>query len=165
MENAVDAIRIGSAVMIFVIALGLAFTVFSQAREVSDIILYANDKTNFEEYIPEHANNSRIVGIETIIPTVRRYVTDNDNYSVEIIDGSQKYVFDLIVDQQNGLTLNQIKTNLEESLEKLIDKYADAIFVESYSEEVYRGDIYTSDNGETVEKIKEICDTTYIKTE
>lgn len=126
---------------------------FHGVREVSDILLYANDKTNFEEYLPGHADDNRIVGIETVIPTIRRYVTDNDNYSVEIIDGSRTYTFDLIVDQQNNLTPNKIKANLEESLEMLLDRYADATFIESYSEKVYRGEIYTSNNGETVEKI------------
>lgn len=153
MENAVDAIRIGSAVMIFVIALGLAFTVFSQAREVSDIILYANDKTNFEQYVESHEDKFRKVGIETIVSTVRRYVTDNENFSVEVKDGSTVYTFDLIVDQENNLTPNQIKENLDKSLKNLIEKYSNSKFIETYSEKVYRGKEYVFENGETIEKI------------
>lgn len=153
MENAVDALKIAFAVIVFVIALGLAFSVFAQAKDVSDIVLYANDKTNFEQYVPEHEEPKRTVGIETVIPAVRRYVTDNENYSVEIIDGSKTYLFDLIEDQKKNLTPRQIQENLEKSLEELLNKYKKATFKESYSEKVYRGGYYVADNGETIEKI------------
>lgn len=153
MENAVDALKIAFAVIVFVIAISIAFAVFSQARAVSDILLYANDKTNFEEYVPEHAKINRTVGIETIIPTIRRYLTNNDVYSVEVIDGSKTYVFDLVNDQQTNLTPDKLKENLEKNLEELIRKYSDSTFIETYSEKIYRGDISTSENGETIEKV------------
>lgn len=153
MENAVDALKIAFAVIVFVIAISIAFAVFSQARAVSDILLYANDKTNFEEYVLEHAKINRTVGIETIIPTIRRYLTNNDVYSVEVIDGSKTYVFDLVNDQQTNLTPDKLKENLEKNLEELIRKYSDSTFIETYSEKIYRGDISTSENGETIEKV------------
>lgn len=155
MENAVDAMKIAFAVIVFVIALGLAFSVFSQAREVSDILLYANDRTEFEPYVAEHVRDKRIVGIETIIPTVNRYVTNNENFSVEIKDGNKTYIFDLLEDQRNSLTPRQIQENLQNSLKELLEKYKDATFEESYSEEIYRGGIGNSlnGNGETVEKV------------
>lgn len=153
MENAVDALKMAFAVIVFVIALGIAFAVFSQAREVADIMLKLNDKTNYEQYVESHVDKSRIVGIETIIPTVRRYVYDNENYSVEIVDGSDVYTFDLLVDQEMNKTPKQIRNDLEKSLEKLLKKYKNARFKETYSEELYRGDIEYSDNGETIEKI------------
>ncbi len=153
MENAVDALKIAFAVIVFVLAISIAFAVFSQARAVSDILLYANDKTNFEEYVPEHAKINRTVGIETIIPTIRRYLTNNDVYSVEVIDGSKTYVFDLVNDQQTNLTPDKLKENLEKNLEELIRKYSDSTFIETYSEKIYRGDISTSENGETIEKV------------
>lgn len=153
MENAVDALKMAFAVIVFVIALGIAFAVFSQAREVADIMLKLNDKTNYEQYVESHVDKSRIVGIETIIPTVRRYVYDNENYSVEIVDGSDVYTFDLLVDQEMNKTPKQIRDDLEKSLEKLLKKYKNARFKETYSEKLYRGDIEYSDNGETIEKI------------
>ena len=152
MENAVDALKIAFAVIVFVIAITTAFAVFSEAREVSDYLLYLNDKTNFEQYVPEYNRTNRIVGIETIIPAIRRYVTDNENYSIEVIDGSKKYVFDLTEDEKNNLTPTQILENLEKSLEELVKKYSDAFFEERYSESIYRGDIAYLPNGETIEK-------------
>lgn len=135
MENAVDALHIGFAILVFVIAVSLAFTVFSQAREVADVVLYYNDRTNFEEYVPQLANQNRIVGIETIIPAIRRYATDNEGYSVEIIvNGKQEYVFDLLEDQKNNLTPTQIYRNLDKNLEELMKKYTNTKFTETYSE-------------------------------
>lgn len=153
MENAVDALKMAFAVIVFMIALGLTFAAFSQAREVADIMLQLNDKTNYEQYVESHTDKSRTVGIETIIPTVRRYVSDNENYSVEIIDGSNIYTFDLLLDQEMNKTPKQIKDDLEKSLEQLLKKYKNAKFKETYSEEVYRGEIKSLDNGETIEKI------------
>lgn len=165
MENAVDALKIAFAVIVFVIAIALAFSIFSQARAVSDAITYASDKTNFEEYVQEHAQANRTVGIETVIPAVRRYVKDNENYCVEIIDGSKTYTFDLLVDQQMNRTPKQIQENLEKSLEELLNKYRNATFKESYSETVYRGGIgeVKNENGETIETVEKINTDTKVK--
>ena len=73
MENASDAIIMAGAVLIFVIALTVAMTVFSQARATVDTVVYASDRTNYYEYLEMDISNNiknRIVGLETIIPTL-----------------------------------------------------------------------------------------------
>ena len=57
MENAVDAIKIAFAVLVFSIAIIVAFTLISQAREVSDIVLGINDHKNYEEYVDIRRRN------------------------------------------------------------------------------------------------------------
>ncbi len=47
MENAVDALKIAFGVLVFVIALTVAFALLSQAKATSDIMLFASDKTNY----------------------------------------------------------------------------------------------------------------------
>jgi len=114
MENAVDALKIAFAVMVFTIALSVAMATFSQARETSETVLYMNDKTNYymydqigEEQIENPGTDieytrydviksdgtpgitytdKRIVGIEAIIPTLYRYYKENYTVIFEGID-------------------------------------------------------------------------------
>lgn len=82
MENAAKALEMAAAVLILVIALAMAMTVISQAREVADLVFYMKDNTNFAEYIDEDATNyrvSRIVGIDTVIPTIYRHYKEGFN--------------------------------------------------------------------------------------
>lgn len=90
MENAVDALKLAFAVLVFVIALTLTFSIVGQARVTSDIILALNDKTNYYEYVEENEVNAknkgkdRIVGFDTILPTIYRYA--KEQYAVTILD-------------------------------------------------------------------------------
>ena len=54
MENMVDALKTAFAVIVFVIAITIAFTVFSQAQATSEFIMQLTDNTNFEEYLEEN---------------------------------------------------------------------------------------------------------------
>ena len=112
MENAVDALKIAFAVMVFTIALSLAMATFSQARETSETVLFMNDKTNYYEYdeigtatdMGDYTQyevrqvdgstitytDKRIVGIETVIPTLYRYY--KENYIV-VFDGIDKPLY------------------------------------------------------------------------
>ena len=156
MENAVDALMIAFGVLVFVIAIGSAFTVFSQAQDTADLIVYSMDKTNYEEYVPELAKTDRVVGIETIIPIIRRYVTENEGYSVIVIDGSNKYEFSLEADRESGMADTQILRELDKSLETLYKKYKGnkgVTFSESFKIIKYRGEVVEALDGETYEAI------------
>ncbi|MBP3255932.1 MAG: hypothetical protein J6M60_05540 [Clostridia bacterium] len=89
MENASDALLMAFGVLVFVIALTVAITSFSQAREVSELVIYNSDSTNFYEYeeVSVGASRSRIVGIETIIPTLYRYSKENYTVLFRVGDG------------------------------------------------------------------------------
>lgn len=82
MENAVKALEMAFAVMVFVIALSVSMISFNKAKATSDIVLYAQDETNYYEYQGENASEkNRIVGLETIIPTLYEYYK-GENYTV-----------------------------------------------------------------------------------
>lgn len=101
MENMSDAIIMAGAIIIFVIALAVAMTVFSQARATIDTVLYATDSTNYYEYIGSDDGKgvtSREVGWETVIPTLYKYY--KENYTVVFLKSDG-----------NGMTLYQTKTN------------------------------------------------------
>lgn len=79
MENAVDALKIAFGVFVFTMALSLSIYMFTMARETSDIVLQSSDVTKLMEYIEasDMIGEDRIVGLETIIPTLYKYYKEN----------------------------------------------------------------------------------------
>lgn len=112
MENATDALMMGFAIFVFVLALSLTIVLFTQIRQTSDVVLQASDKTNYYEYVGDRDNNNirteRIVGVETIIPTLFRY--NNESLSIIIVNNDEEdiskwdiiQVFDLTVESNLG---------------------------------------------------------------
>lgn len=91
MEDAVDALKMAFSVFAFVLALSIVFAMFSQAREVSEIVLAKTDNTYFTEWVSplENVNGttpSRVVGIETVIPTLYRYY--KEKLTIDIVTGN-----------------------------------------------------------------------------
>lgn len=79
MENATDAIKMAFAVMVLVMALSVSIISFNKVKATSDVVLYTKDETNYYDYqgaIGKEAEN-RIVGLETIIPTLYKYYKEN----------------------------------------------------------------------------------------
>lgn len=87
MENAVDAIKIGFALLVFAIAITLTFSVVGQARATADAVFASTDKTEFYDYATDEDYNTeldRIVSFETILPSIHRYA--KEQYAVTIFD-------------------------------------------------------------------------------
>jgi len=82
MENATHALSMAFAVMVFVIALSVAMLSFNSVKQVADILVYSQDETNYYEYQGAKGKGAenRIVGLETIIPTLYKY--HKENYTV-----------------------------------------------------------------------------------
>ncbi len=97
MENAVDALKMAGAAMLFVLAFSIAMFMFSKARTTTDVVL---DNLKLEDYFsrvePLKGNETRKVGIESIIPTLYRYCQSDDNIMIRIIDenGEDLQIFD-----------------------------------------------------------------------
>lgn len=51
MENAADALKIGFALLVFVVALSIVFTMISKVKATADAVLYYADDTNFRDHI------------------------------------------------------------------------------------------------------------------
>lgn len=77
MENASEAFMMAFAMLIFGIAVTITMTMFSQARQTSDYILYQKDESNYYEFEDGAAGTERVVGIETIVPTLYKYYKEN----------------------------------------------------------------------------------------
>lgn len=101
-ENISNALLMAGAMLVFIIAVTLTFSLISQTKSTSDIVLYSYDDTKYYDegyegitYTLANENNlNRTVDMETIIPTVYRYI--KENYGVTIIkeDGTILARFD-----------------------------------------------------------------------
>ncbi len=113
MENATQALYMAFAVLVFATALTLTMNMFSQARATSDYILYQEDSSNFIEYQYSLRDKTRVVGLETIIPTLYKYYKENYTVVFRKIDGVSKE--DFIANPNFGdslpLKLYESKTN------------------------------------------------------
>ena len=89
MENAVDALKMAFAVLVFIGALSLAMYSFTMVRQTSDAITSEADQRQYYQQLSLDevgdnsgmsqsalASSSRIVGVETVIPTLYRYAQE-----------------------------------------------------------------------------------------
>lgn len=123
MENATQALIMAFAVFIFIIALTVSMVSFSNAKETADAIIYIKDETNYYEYtgaISKAAEN-RIVGLETIIPTLYKYY--KENYTVVFKQGYYNYETGEITDWEY-LTVYRTgaNRNWQSSYSKLMER-------------------------------------------
>ncbi len=95
MENATDALKMAAAILIFIGALSLALIGFTRATQTAGSVL---SKSKVEYYNTENirVSENRIVGIETIIPTLYSYF--KEGYTIVFYRGS--------VDENNDLVSN-----------------------------------------------------------
>lgn len=77
MENAVEALKIAFAVMMFVAALSLSISSLSQANAAVTSIISLNDRETEYTYVEPSSTNTRIVGVETIVPTMYKAYQEN----------------------------------------------------------------------------------------
>lgn len=88
MENATHALIMAFSVMVLVIALTVSIVAFNNAKQTADIILYTKDEANYYEYQGTRGKQAenRIVGLETVIPTLYKYY--KENYTVVFKKGN-----------------------------------------------------------------------------
>lgn len=88
MENAIDALKIAAGVLMFVLALTISISCFSQANESVTAIVKMNDnefKIAFDNIQPSN-NLTRIVGIETILPTMYNAYEKSESFVIYFKD-------------------------------------------------------------------------------
>lgn len=90
MENAVEALKLAFAVILLTLALSLSMSFFSKARSTAELVLQRSDKLAYYDYtrydLPEDPSGNRVVGYETIIPTLYKY--DKERYKVVFKQGN-----------------------------------------------------------------------------
>lgn len=77
MENAVEALKIAFAVLMFVMALTLSISSFSQANQAVDAITALRDREAQYTYVTPTEGLTRNVGIDSVITTMNRAYAEN----------------------------------------------------------------------------------------
>lgn len=85
MENAAEALKMAADFLVFIIALGISISSFSQAKTTQQILLNYTDREYEQKYV-EESGTTRTVGKETILPTL--YRAYKENYKVIFYDAS-----------------------------------------------------------------------------
>lgn len=80
MENAAEALKMAAAVLIFVLALSISINSFSEVRQTSQTILNYRDREYETTYVEDNGSTERLVGAETIIPSI--YKIYQENYKI-----------------------------------------------------------------------------------
>lgn len=88
MENAVDALKIAFAMMMFVMALSLSMFSLSKANSAVTAIISLNDREIEYNYVDPNPTNTRTVGVETIVPTM--YKAYKENFQIYFLDKNNK---------------------------------------------------------------------------
>lgn len=124
MENAAEALKMAAAVLAFVIALGIGISSFSQARATADILIKYSDRDTVTQYIENVNKKTRIVGKETIIPTI--YRAYKENYRIQFYE-SDGTPITLYTKKENGVIVNVNYIDLER--EVIRDEYKQNNFI------------------------------------
>ena len=85
MENAAEALKMAADFLVFIIALGISISSFSQAKTTAQTLLNYTDREYEQQYVQE-STTDRIVGKETILPTL--YRAYKENYKIIFYDGN-----------------------------------------------------------------------------
>lgn len=142
MENAVDALKIAFGMLVFVIALTLAFMVFSQATQTSTKMLFASDKTNYYTYSDEPNEQGRIVGADVVISSLYRYY--KESVVVRIVDGNNTEEFNTETD--GGLSQRERKKRVNEWINDNKNNLT-GTFLETFDEVKKSGEYIVEDDG------------------
>ena len=144
MENAVDALKIAFGVLVFVIALTVAFALLSQAKATSDIMLFASDKTNYYTYSDEPNQQGRIVGADVVISSLYRYY--KESVVVRVYDKNNTLIEEFNTETDGGLSQKERKKKVNEWIKENKSEL-DGTFLETFDEVKKSGEYIVEDDG------------------
>jgi hypothetical protein len=132
MENASHAVIMAFSVLVFVIALTVSMHALATVNTTAKSIIYMSDKTNYYDNlnVTSDSRTSRIVDVDTIIPTLYRYY--KENFSVKIYDetsGTKKLVqiFDIDTEgkiyRASAMTTSQLSETKNREYKLLLNIY------------------------------------------
>lgn len=119
MENAVEALKIAFAVMMFVVALSLSISSLSIANSAVDAIINLNDRETEYTYV-EPTSSNRTVGVETVVTSM--YKAYQESFDIHFYKSNGEPL--IIYDSKDGVGINYINgsevfANSQEAIEHL----------------------------------------------
>ena len=148
MENAVEALKIAFAVMMFVVALSLSISSLSQASSTVDAISKLNDReTEYTYVIP--TNSNRIVGVETVVPSMYKAYQEKFDIYFYKSDGTEFPIYEKTDESGNTIGVNYIDGSEVFANSKQIVLHLDKILRE---EDLYEEGLYAELKGKKFEE-------------
>lgn len=135
MENAAEALKIAAGFLIFVLALSISINAFGEVRVTSQTILDYKDREYDYTYVEDNGTTERMVGLETIIPSI--YKAYKENY---------KIVFDINAIKANGV-YQRINPDSTTTKVNEIDLRKEVLGSDTEKEEFIRAILYGSKDG------------------
>ena len=96
MENAVEALKMAGAVLLFMIALSVSIMSFGQARQAADSAVYDLDRETAYidgDFFYKSQGTTRQVSLETIVPAVMRVFNETYEIRFEFKNGDNEPVY------------------------------------------------------------------------
>lgn len=94
MENAAEALKMAAAVLIFVLALSISINAFGEARIASKTILDYKDREYDYTYVEGSDTTQRIVGVDSIVPSIYKAYKENYKIVFENVSGLEDGVYE-----------------------------------------------------------------------
>ena len=136
MENGIEALKIASSMLIFVLAITITISTFTTATQAINNILNMKDA---DEYVTDANGNyinfvsfnggTREVGVETIIPAI--YRAYKENYAIYFYhsNGREFYLYDSV----NYIDLEkEVHANAEKAIENINDLLYNKRFIQYF---------------------------------
>lgn len=142
MENLAEALKMGFAIALFVMALSLSMSSFSQATEAVNAVISARDRDKLLEdatieelkeagyeqyvYVEPAPKRTRMVGIESVVSTINRSI--QENIEIHILeanaDGSTTpYEIHTITDNSHVIDLTTLSSSGEDGIGMHIEEF------------------------------------------
>lgn len=131
MENLTHALYMAFAALVFVIAFSVSLYLVGKLNTTSKEITYSlsgeyYDSLSFGNIISDNEldmHRSRIVGIDTIIPTLYRYY--KESFAVKILDKDEKLlqIFDTTTESEVNAAKTKVKENRSDKDKALLSLY------------------------------------------
>lgn len=155
MENAVEALKIAAGVLLFVLALTVSISCFSQANRAVTSIVSMRDRDTQILYDQIKPSNklTRVVGVETIIPTM--YKALDENIDIQFIDKNKKNIpiwYELTQNRDNNKCYIRDKDNQKNDkiITSIIDGHISSVAGDP-TERIKILDIILSGDGKSTE--------------
>lgn len=121
MENVADALKMAADFLVFITALAIGVTSFSQARSTAQILLNYTDREYETQYVESTSTTDRVVGAETIIPTIYRAYKENYKIMFYENNGNPMSLFTKKDSNGNPKDINYIDLGSDSKILSLAD--------------------------------------------
>ena len=125
MENAIEALKIAFGIIMFVLALTLGISSFSKATSAVEAITTLRDRETEYTYVEQSNDSNRVVGVETVIPTM--YKAYKENFRIVFLDKDENPLYLYTYTNPNGATEDinyidleqEVRSNAKDAVENL----------------------------------------------